>query len=296
MGTHISRVKSVDLDTWTDEQVRSMVAWGNDKSNQFWEDGLPNNYVPDESKIENFIRTKYDLKKWSKSKQVPDPSQLTASQTPKVQRPASTQPENRRSLTGNLLDLEFGSPVSVAASPKPPAPQQSSSQSLPAVVQPHQYQTQQQTTNQQPLAQQNRDRPELKKSILSLYSTPLAASNSTPNFPLQQQSQPQQQQQLQSPYTNHSTSSINQLNSLNFNSTSSLQNQWSSNNTNNNMSASNSPSFSNSSTSTLNNNINNFNSNASNQWSNVTAAAPAKPLQQTYNNGLDDDLFKNVWK
>ena len=34
MGTHISRVKSVDLDTWTDEQLASVVKWGNAKANK----------------------------------------------------------------------------------------------------------------------------------------------------------------------------------------------------------------------------------------------------------------------
>lgn len=35
MGTHISRVKSVDLDSWTDEQLQSMLRWGNSKANKY---------------------------------------------------------------------------------------------------------------------------------------------------------------------------------------------------------------------------------------------------------------------
>lgn len=35
MGTHISRVKSVDLDSWTDEQLASMVRWGNARANKY---------------------------------------------------------------------------------------------------------------------------------------------------------------------------------------------------------------------------------------------------------------------
>ena len=34
MGTHISRVKSVDLDSWTDEQLQSMLRWGNSRANK----------------------------------------------------------------------------------------------------------------------------------------------------------------------------------------------------------------------------------------------------------------------
>lgn len=35
MGTHISRVKSVDLDSWTDEQLQSMLRWGNSRANKY---------------------------------------------------------------------------------------------------------------------------------------------------------------------------------------------------------------------------------------------------------------------
>lgn len=34
MGTHISRVKSVDLDSWTDEQLQSVLRWGNARANK----------------------------------------------------------------------------------------------------------------------------------------------------------------------------------------------------------------------------------------------------------------------
>ena len=34
MGTHISRVKSVDLDAWTDEQLQSILRWGNARANK----------------------------------------------------------------------------------------------------------------------------------------------------------------------------------------------------------------------------------------------------------------------
>ncbi|KAF7315285.1 hypothetical protein MIND_00042900 [Mycena indigotica] len=37
MGTHISKVKSVDLDTWTPEQMESIQKWGNKRANLYWE-------------------------------------------------------------------------------------------------------------------------------------------------------------------------------------------------------------------------------------------------------------------
>ncbi|WEW58195.1 ARF GAP with effector function(s) [Emydomyces testavorans] len=107
MGTHVSRVKSVDLDSWTDEQIQSVIKWGNARANKFvylavkfflmldddlgcpellcnlltgnsryWEAKLPVGHVPSEAKIENFIRTKYESKRWVMDGPMPDPSTL----------------------------------------------------------------------------------------------------------------------------------------------------------------------------------------------------------------------------
>ncbi|CAG8972559.1 hypothetical protein HYALB_00011409 [Hymenoscyphus albidus] len=78
MGTHISRVKSVDLDSWTDEQLQSVLKWGNSRANKYWEAKLAPGHVPSEAKIENFIRTKYDTKRWVAEGGIPDPSTLDA--------------------------------------------------------------------------------------------------------------------------------------------------------------------------------------------------------------------------
>lgn len=76
MGTHISRVKSVDLDSWTDEQLQSILSWGNARANKYWEHKLAAGHVPSEAKIENFIRTKYELKRWVMDGPIPDPATL----------------------------------------------------------------------------------------------------------------------------------------------------------------------------------------------------------------------------
>lgn len=76
MGTHISRVKSVDLDAWTDEQLQSVVRWGNARANTYWESKLAPGHVPSDAKIENFIRTKYESKRWVMDGNIPDPSTL----------------------------------------------------------------------------------------------------------------------------------------------------------------------------------------------------------------------------
>lgn len=130
MGTHISRVKSVDLDAWTDEQVESMLKWGNSKCNAYWELKLPDGYVPDASKIENYIRTKYDMRKWaallkpdplaiptkSVASSAPAPVQKHTRLTPAIQKP---QPE----VAVDLLNDDFGT-FSLALplpAPVPPA-------------------------------------------------------------------------------------------------------------------------------------------------------------------------------
>lgn len=69
-------VRSIDLDSWSDEQVEPLVRWGNKRANIYWEGKLPDGYVPDDSKIENFIRTKYDLKRWALYPRIPDPATL----------------------------------------------------------------------------------------------------------------------------------------------------------------------------------------------------------------------------
>lgn len=76
MGTHISRVKSVDLDSWTDEQLQSVLNWGNARANKYWEAKLAPGHAPSEAKIENFIRTKYELKRWVMDGPKPDPATL----------------------------------------------------------------------------------------------------------------------------------------------------------------------------------------------------------------------------
>lgn len=172
MGTHISRVKSVDLDSWTDEQVASMVKWGNDRANAYWEAKLPSKHVPDDSKIENFIRTKYDLKKWAASPTVPDPATIRVdgniqpqAQTPQQSAAAPVAPVQRSAQhSDSLLDLDFISAPAKQEIPAQPLVSQQTSSSASSFL-------------DTPVESKN-TRPDLKKSILSLYSTPTASQSS----------------------------------------------------------------------------------------------------------------------
>ncbi|KAL9346719.1 hypothetical protein Peur_061572 [Populus x canadensis] len=62
LGVHISKVRSATLDTWLPEQIAFIQSTGNERSNNYWEAELPPNY--DRVGIENFIRAKYEEKRW----------------------------------------------------------------------------------------------------------------------------------------------------------------------------------------------------------------------------------------
>ncbi|KAJ7652124.1 hypothetical protein DFH06DRAFT_1094363 [Mycena polygramma] len=77
MGTHISKVKSVDLDTWTPEQMQSIQKWGNRLANLYWEAHLKAGHIPPDHKMESFIRSKYESRRWAlDGPPPPDPSVL----------------------------------------------------------------------------------------------------------------------------------------------------------------------------------------------------------------------------
>ncbi|XP_034016693.1 stromal membrane-associated protein 2 isoform X2 [Thalassophryne amazonica] len=66
LGVHISRVKSVNLDQWTQEQVQCVQEMGNAKAKRLYEAFLPECFQRPETdqSAEIFIRDKYDKKKY----------------------------------------------------------------------------------------------------------------------------------------------------------------------------------------------------------------------------------------
>ncbi|GAB1742925.1 hypothetical protein NU219Hw_g8627t1 [Hortaea werneckii] len=116
MGVHISRVKSVDLDSWTEEQLSSMIKWGNKRANRYWESKLAEGHVPNESKIENFIRTKYDSRRWVMDGPMPDPSTLDAGEDDDV--PLKVVQERARATSG--ANQRNASASSAGGLPQPP--------------------------------------------------------------------------------------------------------------------------------------------------------------------------------
>lgn len=118
MGVHISRVKSVDLDSWTDEQMNSILSWGNARANKYWEFQLAEGHVPSEAKIENFIRTKYELKRWVMAPTVPDPATLDVDADDDV--PLSLVKEKQTlERKESLRKASQGQPSTPIAAPQP---------------------------------------------------------------------------------------------------------------------------------------------------------------------------------
>ncbi|KAK6489878.1 stromal membrane-associated protein 1-like [Huso huso] len=66
LGVHISRVKSVNLDQWTQEQIQSVQDMGNTKARKLYEANLPDNFrrPQTDQAVEFFIRDKYEKKKY----------------------------------------------------------------------------------------------------------------------------------------------------------------------------------------------------------------------------------------
>ncbi|KAI4731294.1 ArfGap-domain-containing protein [Aureobasidium sp. EXF-10728] len=140
MGTHISRVKSVDLDSWTDEQLQSMLKWGNTRANKYeilvpysgkfliavsryWEAKLAPGHVPAEAKIENFIRTKYDSKRWTMDGPIPDPSTLGSEGGDEDVPLSVVQEKAKLDRSASLRNASMSSgPIAPPAASRPVAP------------------------------------------------------------------------------------------------------------------------------------------------------------------------------
>ncbi|KAM0756460.1 ArfGap-domain-containing protein [Meredithblackwellia eburnea MCA 4105] len=64
LGTHVSKVRSLDLDDWSDEQLAVMERWGNAKANGYWENRKPPGVAPSDANIASYIRRKYVDQEW----------------------------------------------------------------------------------------------------------------------------------------------------------------------------------------------------------------------------------------
>uniref|UniRef100_A0A8C5A299 Arf-GAP domain-containing protein n=1 Tax=Gadus morhua TaxID=8049 RepID=A0A8C5A299_GADMO len=84
LGVHISRVKSVNLDQWTSEQIQSIQDMGNTRARKRYEANLPESFrrPQTDQAVEFFIRDKYEKKKYFSKNVTNGGSVSTANHTP----------------------------------------------------------------------------------------------------------------------------------------------------------------------------------------------------------------------
>ncbi|XP_029030929.1 stromal membrane-associated protein 1 isoform X3 [Betta splendens] len=97
LGVHISRVKSVNLDQWTSEQIQSMVDMGNSRARQLYETHLPENFrrPQTDQAVEVFIRDKYERKKYYNKEVVATTPQKSPEAAPPSTSPSSQDDRSR---------------------------------------------------------------------------------------------------------------------------------------------------------------------------------------------------------
>ena len=75
LGAHISKIKSVNLDIWTSDILEKFKKIDNKISNDYWEHNLRQNEFNqiknDPNKIMEFIRNKYEYKKYINNNDIP---------------------------------------------------------------------------------------------------------------------------------------------------------------------------------------------------------------------------------
>ncbi|XP_054943621.1 stromal membrane-associated protein 1 isoform X3 [Physeter macrocephalus] len=141
LGVHISRVKSVNLDQWTPEQIQCMQDMGNTKARLLYEANLPENFrrPQTDQAVEFFIRDKYEKKKYydknaiaitnkekekkkeekKREKEPEKPAKplttekLQKKEDQQLEPKKSTSPKNAAELTVDLLGLDGPAEVPV---------------------------------------------------------------------------------------------------------------------------------------------------------------------------------------
>ncbi|KAK9072323.1 hypothetical protein SSX86_008756 [Deinandra increscens subsp. villosa] len=123
LGVHISKVRSATLDTWLPEQVAFIQSMGNAKSNSYWEAELPSKY--DRVGIENFIRAKYEEKRWAAKDGIPSsPSifQENKAYTQRQKQEISTSDEKKNIKTHSTKSNISSTKISLPVPPKASEP------------------------------------------------------------------------------------------------------------------------------------------------------------------------------
>ncbi|WAQ86971.1 hypothetical protein PtA15_7A700 [Puccinia triticina] len=125
LGTHISKVKSVSLDSWTKEQLQPMKQLGNLRANQIYNPHGPRNPPPtDLEQLEKYIRAKYQAKRFM----APQPTTTSRTDSPLSRPSPSAVPASPAQSAPR--------PPPAANAPQPP-PLRPSTAPIPSIGPPH---------------------------------------------------------------------------------------------------------------------------------------------------------------
>ncbi|XP_033468849.2 stromal membrane-associated protein 1 isoform X4 [Epinephelus lanceolatus] len=194
LGVHISRVKSVNLDQWTPEQIQSMVDMGNTRARQLYEAHLPESFrrPQTDQAVEVFIRDKYERKKYyNKEALAAAPAECKASPKestePAVDLLGLDAPEGGGRGSGGAApisdELDIFGPMVSNPLPSSNNTQQSGSSTAPPQADPSTSSSASSSTSTTTTTKAEEKKLLSKDSILSLYASSSVAS------------QPQSQQQ-----------------------------------------------------------------------------------------------------
>ncbi|XP_076319212.1 stromal membrane-associated protein 1-like isoform X1 [Tachypleus tridentatus] len=112
LGVHISKVKSVNLDTWTPEQVGLLQEMGNSRARAIYEANLPDNFSRprSDSLLETFVRDKYEHKRFIAKEWVP----LAVSKLVyKVEEEKIDRKQHKSKAVENVENLVLQQPIAV---------------------------------------------------------------------------------------------------------------------------------------------------------------------------------------
>ncbi|KAJ6945270.1 hypothetical protein NC651_000346 [Populus alba x Populus x berolinensis] len=116
LGVHLSKVLSIKLDEWTDEQVNALIdLGGNTAANKKYEASMPDDYRkprPDASTEEryDYIRRKYELKEFSNCDEQmssPFPGSTSSLPTPSNNCPSQDQKQYEKQATRHRIGNAF---------------------------------------------------------------------------------------------------------------------------------------------------------------------------------------------
>ncbi|XP_065183227.1 stromal membrane-associated protein 1-like [Sycon ciliatum] len=115
LGVHISKMKSVNLDTWTPDQIETIRQKGNGSVNAMYEYSLPDNFrrPTDDSGVEAFIRSKYERKQYYKKPEASATS--SSSSSSRAEKPRKETREAKKKTTQGTKATK----TTVAAVPRP---------------------------------------------------------------------------------------------------------------------------------------------------------------------------------